>query len=203
MKRMLVNATQSEERRLAIVDGQKLLDYEIEIEGREQRKGNIYKAVFTRVEPSLEPCFVHYGEDRHRFLPFKEISKQYFAQGVPVNQARISDVIKEGQEMLVQVEKEERGNKGAALTTFVSLAGRYVVLMPNNPRGGGVSRRIEGEDRADLKDVLDQLEYPGGMSIIARTAGIGRSAPELQWDLNYHCSSGALRPMPAVRAMML
>ncbi len=185
MKRMLINATQSEERRLAIVDGQKLLDYEIEIEGREQRKGNIYKAIVTRVEPSLEACFVDYGEDRHGFLPFKEISKQYFAQGVPVSQARISDVIREGQEMLIQVEKEERGNKGAALTTFVSLAGRYVVLMPNNPRGGGVSRRIEGEDRADLKEALDQLEYPGGMSIIARTAGIGRSAPELQWDLNY------------------
>ncbi|MFS2032795.1 ribonuclease E/G [Polaromonas sp. CT11-55] len=185
MKRMLVNATQAEERRLAIVDGQKLLDYEIEIEGREQRKGNIYKAVVTRVEPSLEACFVDYGEDRHGFLPFKEISKQYFAQGVPVSQARINDVIKEGQELLVQVEKEERGNKGAALTTFVSLAGRYVVLMPNNPRGGGVSRRIEGDDRAELKEAMDQLEYPGGMSIIARTAGIGRSAPELQWDLNY------------------
>ena len=185
MKRMLINATQSEERRLAIVDGQKLLDYEIEIEGREQRKGNIYKAVVTRVEPSLEACFVDYGEDRHGFLPFKEISKQYFAQGVSVSQARIQDAIREGQELLVQVEKEERGNKGAALTTFVSLAGRYVVLMPNNPRGGGVSRRIEGEDRADLKEALDQLEYPNGMSIIARTAGIGRTAPELQWDLNY------------------
>lgn len=185
MKRMLVNATQSEERRLAIVDGQKLLDYEIEIEGREQRKGNIYKAVVTRVEPSLEACFVDYGEDRHGFLPFKEISKQYFAQGVSVSQARIQDVIREGQEILVQVEKEERGNKGAALTTFVSLAGRYVVLMPNNPRGGGVSRRIEGEDRAELKENMDQLEYPAGSSIIARTAGIGRSAAELQWDLNY------------------
>jgi ribonuclease E len=185
MKRMLINATQAEERRLAIVDGQKLLDYEIEIEGREQRKGNIYKAVVTRVEPSLEACFVDYGEDRHGFLPFKEISRQYFQQGVSVSQARIQDAIKEGQELLVQVEKEERGNKGAALTTFVSLAGRYVVLMPNNPRGGGVSRRIEGEDRAELKEALDQLEYPNGMSIIARTAGIGRSAPELQWDLNY------------------
>ncbi len=185
MKRMLINATQAEERRLAIVDGQKLLDYEIEIEGREQRKGNIYKAVVTRVEPSLEACFVDYGEDRHGFLPFKEISKQYFQQGVSVSQARIQDAIREGQELLVQVEKEERGNKGAALTTFVSLAGRYVVLMPNNPRGGGVSRRIEGEDRADLKEALDQLEYPNGMSIIARTAGIGRAAPELQWDLNY------------------
>ena len=185
MKRMLINATQAEERRLAIVDGQKLLDYEIEIEGREQRKGNIYKAVVTRVEPSLEACFVDYGEDRHGFLPFKEISRQYFAEGVSVSQARIQDVIKEGQSLLVQVEKEERGNKGAALTTFVSLAGRYVVLMPNNPRGGGVSRRIEGDDRAELKEAMDQLEYPKGMSIIARTAGIGRSAPELQWDLNY------------------
>ena len=185
MKRMLINATQSEERRLAIVDGQKLLDYEIEIEGREQRKGNIYKAVVTRVEPSLEACFVDYGEDRHGFLPFKEISRQYFAQGVSVSQARIQDVIREGDELLVQVEKEERGNKGAALTTFVSLAGRYVVLMPNNPRGGGVSRRIEGDDRAELKEAMDQLEYPNGMSIIARTAGIGRTAPELQWDLNY------------------
>ena len=185
MKRMLINATQAEERRLAIVDGQKLLDYEIEIEGREQRKGNIYQAVVTRVEPSLEACFVDYGEDRHGFLPFKEISRQYFAAGVSVNQARINDVIKEGQSLLVQVEKEERGNKGAALTTFISLAGRYVVLMPNNPRGGGVSRRIEGEDRQELKQALDQLEYPNGMSIIARTAGIGRDAAELQWDLNY------------------
>ncbi|MDP5117540.1 MAG: Rne/Rng family ribonuclease, partial [Burkholderiaceae bacterium] len=185
MKRMLINATQAEERRLAIVDGQKLLDYEIEIEGREQRKGNIYKAVVTRVEPSLEACFVDYGEERHGFLPFKEISKQYFSGNVSASQARIQDVIKEGQEMLIQVEKEERGNKGAALTTFISLAGRYVVLMPNNPRGGGVSRRIEGDDRAELKEAMDQLEYPNGMSIIARTAGIGRSAPELQWDLNY------------------
>ena len=185
MKRMLINATQAEERRLAIVDGQKLLDYEIEIEGREQRKGNIYKAIVTRVEPSLEACFVDYGEDRHGFLPFKEISRQYFAEGVSVSQARIQDVIREGQSLLVQVEKEERGNKGAALTTFVSLAGRYVVLMPNNPRGGGVSRRIEGDDRAELKEAMDQLEYPKGMSIIARTAGIGRTAPELQWDLNY------------------
>jgi ribonuclease E len=185
MKRMLINATQTEERRLAIVDGQKLLDYEIEIDGREQRKGNIYQAIVTRVEPSLEACFVDYGEDRHGFLPFKEISKMYFASGVSPSQARIQDAIKEGQQLLVQVEKEERGNKGAALTTFVSLAGRYVVLMPNNPRGGGVSRRIEGDDRADLKEAMDQLEYPNGMSIIARTAGIGRNAPELQWDLNY------------------
>ena len=185
MKRMLINGTQTEERRLAIVDGQKLLDYEIEIEGREQRKGNVYKAVVTRVEPSLEACFVDYGEERHGFLPFKEISRQYFAEGVSASQARISDAIREGQELLVQVEKEERGNKGAALTTFISLAGRYVVLMPNNPRGGGVSRRIEGDERAELKEAMDQLQYPKGMSIIARTAGIGRNAPELQWDLNY------------------
>ncbi len=185
MKRMLINATQQEERRLAIVDGQKLLDFETEIEGREQRKGNIYKAVVTRVEPSLEACFVDYGEDRHGFLPFKEISRNYFRDGVDVRSARIQDAIREGDQLLVQVEKEERGNKGAALTTFISLAGRYLVLMPNNPRGGGVSRRIEGEDREELKENLDQLDYPKGMSLIARTAGIGRSAAELQWDLNY------------------
>ncbi|MCW5656446.1 MAG: Rne/Rng family ribonuclease [Burkholderiaceae bacterium] len=185
MKRMLINATQAEERRLAIVDGQKLLDFETELEGREQRKGNIYKAVVTRVEPSLEACFVDYGEDRHGFLPFKEISRTYFRDGSDVKNATIKDAIKEGQELLVQVEKEERGNKGAALTTFISLAGRYLVLMPNNPRGGGVSRRIEGEDREELKENLDQLDYPKGMSLIARTAGIGRSAAELQWDLNY------------------
>jgi ribonuclease E len=185
MKRMLINATQPEERRLAIVDGQKLLDFETEIEGREQRKGNIYKAVVTRVEPSLEACFVDYGEDRHGFLPFKEIAKQYFKDGVAARDAKIADAIANGTELLVQVEKEERGNKGAALTTFISLAGRYLVLMPNNPRGGGVSRRIEGEDREELKENLDQLDYPKGMSLIARTAGIGRSAAELQWDLNY------------------
>ena len=185
MKRMLINATQPEERRLAIVDGQKLLDFETEIEGREQRKGNIYMAVVTRVEPSLEACFIDYGEDRHGFLPFKEISRQYFREGIDLKNAGIKDAIREGQELLVQVEKEERGNKGAALTTLVSLAGRYLVLMPNNPRGGGVSRRIEGEDREELKENLEQLDYPKGMSLIARTAGIGRTAPELQWDLNY------------------
>ncbi|MGC9161978.1 MAG: Rne/Rng family ribonuclease [Thiomonas sp.] len=185
MKRMLFNATQSEELRVAIVDGQKLLDIDIEQAGREQRKGNIYKAVVTRVEPSLEACFVDYGEERHGFLPFKEISRQYFKEGVPPSQARIQDVIREGQELLVQVEKEERGNKGAALTTIISLAGRYLVLMPNNPRGGGVSRRIEGDDRQELREAMDQLQYPEGMSLIARTAGIGRSVEELQWDLNY------------------
>ena len=185
MKRMLINATQPEERRLAIVDGQKLLDFETELEGREQRKGNIYKAVITRVEPSLEACFVEYGEDRHGFLPFKEISRNFFREGVDAKNPRIQDAVREGDQLLVQVDKEERGNKGAALTTFVSLAGRYLVLMPNNPRGGGVSRRIEGEQREELKENLDQLEYPKGMSLIARTAGIGRTAAELQWDLNY------------------
>lgn len=185
MKRMLFNATHSEELRVAIVDGQKLIDIDIETAGREQRKSNIYKGVITRVEPSLEACFVNYGEDRHGFLPFKEISRQYFKEGVEAGKARIQDVVKEGQELFVQVEKEERGNKGAALTTFISLAGRYLVLMPNNPRGGGVSRRIEGEERQELREALDKLDYPKGMSIIARTAGIGRSVEELQWDLNY------------------
>src|SRR5881628_2048345 len=185
MKRMLINATQPEERRLAIVDGQKLMDFETEIEGREQRKGNIYKAVVTRVEPSLEACFVDYGEERHGFLPFKEISKNYFREGTDVRTARIQDAIRDGDQLIVQVEKEERGNKGAALTTFISLAGRYLVLMPNNPRGGGVSRRIEGDERQELRETMSQLDLPEGMSIIARTAGIGRSAEELQWDLNY------------------
>ena len=185
MKRMLFNATHSEELRVAIVEGQKLIDIDIESAGRESRKSNIYKGVVTRVEPSLEACFVNYGEERHGFLPFKEISRSFFKQDVEVSKARIQDVISEGQELIVQVEKEERGNKGAALTTFVSLAGRYLVLMPNNPRGGGVSRRVEGEDRQELRETMDKLEIPSGMSMIARTAGIGRSVEELQWDLNY------------------
>ena len=185
MKRMLFNATHAEELRVAIVDGQKLIDIDIESAGRESRKSNIYKAVVTRVEPSLEACFVNYGEDRHGFLPFKEISRSYFKQGSESGRARIQDVIAEGQELIVQVEKEERGNKGAALTTLISLAGRYLVLMPNNPRGGGVSRRIEGEDRQELRETMEKLQIPSGMSLIARTAGIGRSAEELQWDLNY------------------
>ena len=185
MKRMLFNATQSEELRVAIVDGQKLVDLDIEHAGKEQRKSNIYKGVITRVEPSLEAAFVDYGMERHGFLPFKEISRSYFSDKSEGGKTRIQDVIKEGQELIVQVDKDERGNKGAALTTFISLAGRYLVLMPNNPRGGGVSRRIEGEDRNELRDVLAQLEVPKGMSIIARTAGIGRNAEELQWDLNY------------------
>src|ERR1700753_1313394 len=184
MKRMLVNATQQEELRVALVDGQKLYDLSIEIPSREQKKANIYKARISRVEPSLEAAFVDYGAQRHGFLPLKEISRDYF-RSQPQGRLNIRELINEGQELLVQVEKEERGNKGAALTTFISLAGRFLVLMPNNPRAGGVSRRIEGEDREELKENLDQLEYPKGMSLIARTAGIGRSAPELQWDLNY------------------
>jgi ribonuclease E len=180
MKRMLFNATQAEELRVAIVDGQKLVDLDIESASKEQRKGNIYKGVITRVEPSLEAAFVDYGCERHGFLPFKEIARSCLPNG-----GRVPENLKEGQELLVQVEKDERGNKGAALTTYVSLAGRYVVLMPTNPRGGGVSRRIEGEERNELRDTLAQLDIPEGMSLIARTAGIGRTAEEFQWDLNY------------------
>ena len=185
MKRMLFNATQSEELRVAIVDGQKLVDLDIEHAGKEQRKSNIYKGVITRVEPSLEAAFVDYGMERHGFLPFKEISRIYFSDKADAGRARIQDVIKEGQEMIVQVDKDERGSKGAALTTYISLAGRYLVLMPNNPRGGGVSRRVEGEERNELRDTMAALEVPKGMSMIARTAGIGRNTEELQWDLNY------------------
>jgi ribonuclease E len=185
VKRMLFNATQQEELRVAIVDGQKLVDLDIESAAREQRKSNIYKGIITRIEPSLEAAFVDYGEERHGFLPFKEIDKVYFRPGVDVGRARIQDALHEGQDLIVQVEKDERGTKGAALTTYISLAGRYLVLMPNNPRGGGVSRRVEGEDRNELRDILDQLQVPAGMSVIARTAAIGRSAEELQWDLNY------------------
>ena len=185
MKRMLFNATQAEELRVAIVDGQKLIDLDIETAGKEQRKGNIYKGVITRVEPSLEAAFVDYGSERHGFLPFKEISRAYFHADVDPARARIQDVVRDGQELIVQVDKDERGNKGAALTTFVSLAGRYLVLMPNNPRGGGVSRRVEGEERNELRDLISQLEVPSGMSIIGRTAGLGRNLEELQWDLNY------------------
>ena len=187
MKRMLFNATQAEELRVAIVDGQKLIDLDIESAGKEQRKSNIYKGVITRIEPSLEAAFIDYGTDRHGFLPFKEVARSFFKlpEGVEVSKARIQDALKEGQELIVQVEKDERGNKGAALTTFISLAGRYLVLMPNNPRGGGVSRRIEGEDREELRETMSQLDVPAGMSIIARTAGIGRTLEELQWDMNY------------------
>jgi ribonuclease E len=182
---MLFNATQQEELRVAIVDGQKLVDLDIESAAREQRKSNIYKGIITRIEPSLEAAFVDYGEERHGFLPFKEVTKSYFKPDVDVGRARIQDALREGQELIVQVEKDERGTKGAALTTFISLAGRYLVLMPNNPRGGGVSRRVEGEDRNELRDTLDQLQLPEGMSVIARTAAIGRSLEELNWDLGY------------------
>jgi len=185
MKRMLINATQREELRVAIVDGQNLYDLDIEIPSKEQKKANIYKSRITRVEPSLEACFVDYGADRHGFLPLKEISEQYFTPGVNPNKATIRELLKEGQELVVQVDKEERGNKGAALTTFVSLAGRYMVLMPNNPKAGGVSRRIEGEDRQNIKEALDHLQVPDEMGLIVRTAGLGRDAEELQWDLDY------------------
>ena len=185
MKRMLFNATQAEELRVAIVEGQKLIDLDIESAAKEQRKSNIYKGVITRVEPSLEAAFVDYGTERHGFLPFKEVARQFFRPGVDVGRARIQDALSEGQELIVQVEKDERGNKGAALTTFISLAGRYLVLMPNNPRGGGVSRRVEGEDRDELREIMDKLDVPAGMSIIGRTAGISRSYEELQWDLSY------------------
>jgi ribonuclease E len=182
---MLFNATQQEELRVAIVDGQKLVDLDIESASREQRKSNIYKGIITRIEPSLEAAFVDYGEERHGFLPFKEVARSYFKPDIDVGRARIQDALREGQEIIVQVEKDERGTKGAALTTFISLAGRYLVLMPNNPRGGGVSRRVEGEDRNELRDTLDQLQLPDGMSVIARTAAIGRSLEELNWDLGY------------------
>jgi len=188
MKRILFNATHPEELRLAIVDGQKLLDLDIESSTYQLKKGNIYKGRVTRVEPSLEAAFVDYGTERQGFLPLKEISRAFFTgydERTPMGQVRIKDVIKEGQELLVQVDKEERGTKGAALTTFISLAGRYLVLMPNNPKGGGISRRIEGEERAELRDAMAQLKVPDDYSLIARTAGIGRSAEELQWDLDY------------------
>ena len=187
MKRMLVNATQPEELRVALVDGQSLYDLDIETPARERKKANIYKGRITRVEPSLEAAFVNYGAERHGFLPFKEIAREFFQGNKDVDPAKasIADVIKEGQEVLVQVEKEERGNKGAALTTFISLAGRYLVLMPNNPRAGGVSRRIEGTERNEIRDALRELEVPDGMGLIVRTAGVGRNTEELQWDLDY------------------
>ncbi len=187
MKRMLINATHPEELRVALVDGQRLFDLDIESSSREQKKANIYKGRITRVEPSLEAAFVDFGADRHGFLPLKEISKDYFKKspGQIEGKINIKDVVSEGQEVIVQVDKEERGNKGAALTTFVSLAGRYLVLMPNNPRAGGISRRIEGDERAQLKDAMNDVQTPKGMGIIVRTAGIGRTTEELQWDLDY------------------
>src|SRR5689334_4865445 len=184
MKRMLVNATQEEELRVALVDGQKLFDLSIELPSREQKKANVYKGRISRIEPSLEACFVDYGSQRHGFLPLKEVSKEYFRQQAQGGRMNIRELLSEGQELIVQVEKEERGNKGAALTTFISLAGRFLVLMPNNPRAGGVSRRIEGEDRDQMREVMNQLQIPDGMGAIVRTAGVGRSVEELQWDLD-------------------
>ena len=184
MKRMLVNATQQEELRVALVDGQKLYDLSIELPSREQKKSNIYKGKISRIEPSLEACFVDYGAERHGFLPLKEISRDWFHRQPEGSRTNMRDILREGQDIVVQVEKEERGNKGAALTTFISLAGRFLVLMPNNPRAGGVSRRIEGEERDQMKQVMDDLVIPDGMGAIVRTAGVGRSSTELQWDLD-------------------
>ncbi len=184
MKRMLINATQKEELRVALVDGQRLFDLDIESPGHEQKKSNIYKGKITRVEPSLEAAFVDYGAERHGFLPLKEISREYFPSDYVFNgRPNIKDIIQEGQEVIVQVSKEERGNKGAALTTFISLAGSYLVLMPNNPRAGGISRRIEGDERLELKEALDCLDVPEDVGLIVRTAGVGKSPEELQWDL--------------------
>jgi ribonuclease E len=187
MKRILINATQQEELRVAMVDGQKLYDLDIELPAREQKKSNIYKGIITRIEPSLEAAFINYGTERHGFLPFKEIARSYLENAAVDDKNRpiIKDAIKEGQELVVQVGREERGNKGAALSTFISLAGRYLVLMPNNPRAGGVSRRIEGEERNEIREALSQLGIPTGMGVIVRTAGVGRTVDELQWDLDY------------------
>lgn len=186
MKRMLINATQQEELRVALVDGQRLYDLDIESPGHEQKKANIYKGKITRIEPSLEAAFVDYGAERHGFLPLKEIAREYFPSNYNAHgRPNIKDVLREGQEVIVQIDKEERGNKGAALTTFISLAGSYLVLMPNNPRAGGISRRIEGDDRTELKEALASLELPDGMGLIVRTAGVGKSAEALQWDLSF------------------
>ncbi|MEE9552374.1 MAG: ribonuclease E/G, partial [Gammaproteobacteria bacterium] len=188
MKRMLINATQPEELRIALVDGQRLYDLDIESTSREQKKSNIYTCRIVRIEPSLEAAFVDYGAERHGFLPLKEIARTLFKNKPEDGQRsriNIKDVIEQGQEFIVQIEKEERGNKGAALTTFVSLAGRYLVLMPNNPRAGGVSRQIEGSDRNEARVAMSQLDIPQGMGLILRTAGVGKSSEELQWDLDY------------------
>lgn len=187
MKRILINATQVEELRVAMVDGQRLYDLDIEVPSREQKKSNIYKGKITRIEPSLEAAFVNYGAERHGFLPFKEISREYYRSGAKTDSGKVSikDAIKVDQEIIVQIEKEERGNKGAALTSFISLAGRFLVAMPQNPRAGGVSRRIEGEERDQLKKVLSEINMPEGMGVIVRTAGVGRSTEEMQWDLDY------------------
>ncbi|MBL6735162.1 MAG: ribonuclease E/G, partial [Shewanellaceae bacterium] len=185
MKRMLINATQSEELRVALVDGQILYDLDIESAAYEQKKSNIYKGKITRIEPSLEAAFVDYGAQRHGFLPLKEIAKEYFPEGyVFKGRPNIKDILTENQEVIIQIDKEERGNKGAALTTFISLAGSYLVLMPNNPRAGGISRRIEGEERTEIKEVLARLDIPESMGVIVRTAGLGKSIDELSYDLD-------------------
>ena len=187
MKRMLINATQPEELRVAVADGQILIDLDIEVPSKEQKKSNVYKGRITRIEPSLEACFVDFGSERHGFLPFKEVCRDSYHPSAKKTDGRLTirDALREGQELIVQVEKEERGNKGAALTTFISLAGRYLVLMPNNPRAGGVSRRIQGEDRNLVRDAMSGMNIPDGMGMIVRTAGIGRNSEELQWDLDY------------------
>ena len=204
MKRMLINATQEEEMRVALVDGQKLYDLDIEGIGRELKKANIYKGIITRVEPSLEAAFVDYGVERHGFLPLKEISREYFKDGRPyAAQTDVKEALPEGTEVIVQIEKEERGLKGAALTTFISLAGSYLVLMPNNPHAGGISHRIEGEERDEMKATLDSIKIPHGMGVIVRTAGVGRAPAELEWDLNilsklwfYIKNAAAEKPAP-------
>ncbi|MEX2516371.1 MAG: Rne/Rng family ribonuclease, partial [Gammaproteobacteria bacterium] len=185
MKRMLINATQPEELRVALVDGQRLYDLDIESSSREQTKSNVYKCKVVRIEPSLEAAFVDFGAERHGFLPFKEIARSLFDEDAIKGRFNVKDHLQVGQELIIQVEKPERGNKGAALTTFVSLAGRYLVLMPNNPRAGGVSRQIEGDDRAEAREAMSSLEIPEGMGLILRTAGVGKSGEELQWDLDY------------------
>ena len=186
MKKMLINATQPEELRVALVDGQRLYDLDIENRTRTQKKANIYKGKITRVEPSLEAAFVDFGAERHGFLPLKEIAPEYYSKkGKAGDSSKIKDLVKEGTEIIIQVDKEERGNKGAAITSYISLAGRYMVLMPNNPKAGGISRRIEGDDRSQLRDAINELVIPDGMGVIVRTAGVGRSSEELQWDLNY------------------
>ena len=183
---MLINAQRPEELRVAIVQGHTLENYKVDVAEAGLTRGNIYRGVIASIQPSLNAAFIDYGAERHGFLPFKEIAKQYMVNdGGEFGRSKMATHLKSGSELIVQVDKDERGNKGAALTTYISLAGRYLVLMPNNPRGGGVSRRIEGEDRNELRDVMDQLQVPDGMSLIARTAGIGRSAEEMQWDLNY------------------
>src|SRR5690606_30017094 len=186
MKRMFINATLEEELRVALVDGQRLYDLDIENRARIQKKASIYKGRITRVEPSLEAAFVDFGAERHGFLPLKEISPLYFKRGTgDSGRVNIKEAVAEGTEVIVQVEKEERGNKGAALTTFISLAGRYLVLMPNNPRAGGISRRIEGDERSEIREAISGLNIPDGMGIIVRTAGVGKQQEELQWDLDY------------------